>query len=105
VMEETLAAFNLGVDIQGVCLFPAIGSPDWNSDRFMENGFYDIVKDGPTLNRKLYQPLVQELLYWQQQLNCVNMLSDGKLNEGSLNHKVKDAARRLQPVPDRNWHR
>jgi beta-glucosidase/6-phospho-beta-glucosidase/beta-galactosidase len=105
MMEETLAAINMGMDIQGVCFFPAIGSASWEYKEWVQSGFYNVEKEGNILQRKLYEPYVAELLRWQKQLKQVTMLSDEPFKkEPSINHAI-EAAKRLQPKPDRNWER
>jgi beta-glucosidase/6-phospho-beta-glucosidase/beta-galactosidase len=105
VMEEILAAVNQGIDIQGICLFPAIGSPRWDEGPWVQSGFYNVVPNGKELQRRMDDPYVKELLRWQKILNCVTMLSDEPLNQIESVHEVKKAAEKLHPQPDRDWHR
>lgn len=106
MMEECLAAINKGIDIQGVCFYPAIGSPGWNKDEWVQSGFYNVEKKGAILERTIYSPYVAELLRWQKLLDNVTMLDDDNKNfkKHDMQHVI-DAARKLNPSPDRDWHR
>lgn len=44
VMQEALAAVHDGIDLQGVCLFPAVDMPDWNTGEWLHNGIVDLVR-------------------------------------------------------------
>ena len=53
--QEVAAARNLGADVQGVCLYPVVTSPDWEDPTaFFDGGLFDVVPepDG-TLRRVL----------------------------------------------------
>jgi hypothetical protein len=38
VMCESLAAVHRGMDLQGICLFPAVDMPDWHAGAWLHNG-------------------------------------------------------------------
>jgi beta-glucosidase/6-phospho-beta-glucosidase/beta-galactosidase len=60
VAEECLEAMRLGVNLQGICLYPVIGRADWdNLNCFHESGLYDI--DNPLKQRIAHAPLVHIL--------------------------------------------
>ncbi len=46
VMEESLAAVNRGVELHGVCLFPAVTMPDWHTGEWLQNGLADVREEG-----------------------------------------------------------
>jgi hypothetical protein len=50
------------------------------------------------------EPYIAELRRWQQELNRVTALDTDPLSDPVELQDVIDAAKRLQPVPDRNWH-
>lgn len=59
VGNETRAALDAGVDVQGVCLYPIVNFPGWDDDRHCHNGLWDYADvDG---EREVYRPLANEL--------------------------------------------
>lgn len=45
VVSESVRAREMGVDLQGVCLYPVIRAPDWaDPDLYLDAGFYDVVR-------------------------------------------------------------
>jgi beta-glucosidase/6-phospho-beta-glucosidase/beta-galactosidase len=104
VMDESLAAVNAGIDLHGVCLFPAVDMPDWHTGKWLHNGIYDLVEAGDELKRVPYEPYITELRRWQQELNRVTTLDTDPYSDPVELQDVIDAAKRLQKVPDRNWH-
>jgi beta-glucosidase/6-phospho-beta-glucosidase/beta-galactosidase len=104
VMEESLAAVNQGMDLHGVCLFPAVDMPDWHTGEWLHNGICDLVDGDGNLKRVPHQPYVDELRRWQKELNRSTELDDDPFSDPVELQDVIDAARRLKPQPDRNWH-
>ena len=104
VMEESLAAVDRGVDLHGVCLFPAVDMPDWHTGEWLHNGICDLVDEGGALRRVLHAPYVEELRRWQRLLNRVTVLDDDPFSDPVELQDVVDAARRLRTNPDKNWH-
>lgn len=104
VMEESMAAVNLGIDLHGVCLFPAVDMPDWHNGEWLHNGIADLVESGDRLDRTPYPPYVDELRYWQKELNRVTSLDEDPFSNPVELQDVIEAARRLRPSPDANWH-
>jgi hypothetical protein len=103
VMEESLAAVNLGIDLQGICLFPAIDMPDWHTGEWLHNGICDLHEDGGDLKRVPDADYVAELRRWQKELNRVTALDADPYSDPVELQDVIDAARRLQTRPDANW--
>lgn len=103
VMEESLAAVDLGIDLHGVCLFPAVDMPDWHTGEWLHNGLCDLVDQGGTLQRVPYEPYIAELRRWQRLLNRVTALDEDPFSNPVELQDVIDAARRLKMQPDRNW--
>ncbi|WP_334186570.1 b-glycosidase [Noviherbaspirillum sp.] len=104
VMEESLAAVNQGMDLHGVCLFPAVDMPDWHTGEWLHNGICDLVDGDGSLKRIPHQPYVDELRRWQKELNRSTELDDDPFSDPVELQDVIDAARRLKPQPDQNWH-
>jgi beta-glucosidase/6-phospho-beta-glucosidase/beta-galactosidase len=104
VMEESLAAVERGVDLHGVCLFPAVDMPDWHTGEWLHNGLCDLHPDeGGRLRRVPSAPYVDELHRWQRLLNRVTELDEDPFSDPVELQDVVDAAHRLKLRPDRNW--
>lgn len=103
VMEESLAAVNEGIDLHGVCLFPAVDMPDWHTGEWLHNGLCDVMPDGDVLNRVECDSYVEELRRWQKELNRVTELDEDPFSDPVELQDVVDAAKRLNKVADRNW--
>jgi beta-glucosidase/6-phospho-beta-glucosidase/beta-galactosidase len=104
VMEESLAAVDRGMDLQGVCLFPAIDMPDWHTGAWLHNGICDLVENGDDLRREPDAEYIDELHRWQKILNRVTVLDEDPFSDPVELQDVIDAARRLQMQPDANWN-
>jgi beta-glucosidase/6-phospho-beta-glucosidase/beta-galactosidase len=103
VMEESLAAVARGIDLHGVCLFPAVDMPNWHTGEWLHNGICDLVEEGGDLRRVPFEPYVGELRRWQRILNRVTELDEDPFSDPVELQDVIDAARRLQLQPDKNW--
>jgi beta-glucosidase/6-phospho-beta-glucosidase/beta-galactosidase len=104
VMEESLAAVNMGMDLHGICLFPAVDMPDWHTGEWLHNGICDLVETNGALARVPHQPYVEELRRWQKELNRSETVDDDPYSDPVELQDVINAAKRLQPKPDQNWH-
>jgi beta-glucosidase/6-phospho-beta-glucosidase/beta-galactosidase len=104
VMNEAMAAVNQGIDLQGICLFPAVDMPDWHTGEWLHNGLCDLQPNGDKLQRVVYPPYVEELHRWQRELNRVTELDEDPFSDPVELQDVIDAARRLQPKADKNWY-
>ncbi|HEY0100433.1 MAG TPA: family 1 glycosylhydrolase [Pyrinomonadaceae bacterium] len=103
VMEESLAAVNLGMDLQGICLFPAVDMPDWHTGKWLNNGICDLLDEQGDLRRVPHDPYVQELRRWQRELNRVSVLDADPFSDPVELQDVVEAAARLQKKPDQDW--
>ena len=103
VMEESLAAVDRGIDLHGVCLFPAVDMPDWHTGEWLHNGIADLVLEADVLRRVPFAPYVEELRRWQRMLNRVTELDDDPFSDPVELQDVVDAARRLRLEPDQDW--
>jgi beta-glucosidase/6-phospho-beta-glucosidase/beta-galactosidase len=103
VMEESLAAVNSGIDLHGICLFPAVDMPDWHTGEWLNNGIYDLVEENSVLKRVAHQPYIDELRKWQKLLNRVTELDENPFSDPVELQDVIDAAKKLQIQPDKNW--
>jgi beta-glucosidase/6-phospho-beta-glucosidase/beta-galactosidase len=59
VCDETRAAMDSGVPIEGICLYPIVNHPGWDDDRHCYNGLWDYPNSEG--ERVIYQPLADEL--------------------------------------------
>ena len=64
--KESLAAVRQGIDLHGVCLFPAVDMPNWHSGEWLHNGICDLVEEGGDLRRVPFEPYVAERR-WQRE--------------------------------------
>lgn len=103
VMEESLAAVARGMDLQGVCLFPAVDMADWHTGQWLHNGLCDLVEENGVLRRVPDPAYVAELRRWQKELNRVTVLDEDPFSDPVELQDVIAAAHRLQHRPDRNW--
>ena len=103
VMQESLAAVNKGMDLHGICLFPAVDMPDWHTGQWLHNGICDLEDEEGVLRRKECDPYVQELRRWQRELNRVTELDEDPFSDPVELQDVIDAAKRLNMQPDKNW--
>jgi beta-glucosidase/6-phospho-beta-glucosidase/beta-galactosidase len=105
VMEESLAAVYEGIDLHGVCLFPAVDMPDWHTGEWLHNGICDLVPDGAgDLRRVPDEAYVAELRRWQKELNRVTSLDADPLSDPVELADVVAAAKRFRQRPDADWH-
>ncbi|MBD0318122.1 MAG: b-glycosidase [Thermoleophilia bacterium] len=103
VMEESLAAVTRGIELHGVCLFPAVDMPNWHTGEWLHNGICDLVPDGDDLRRVPYEPYVTELRRWQRELNRVTELDEEPSNDPIDLEEIVTAAKRLHGRSDRDW--
>jgi beta-glucosidase/6-phospho-beta-glucosidase/beta-galactosidase len=103
VIEEALAAVNDGMDLHGICLFPAVDMPNWHTGEWLHNGICDLVPENGTLKRVEYGPFIEELRRWQKELNRVTVLDEDPFSDPVELQDVIDAAKRLKKTPDSNW--
>ena len=105
VVCECMAAVNQGVDLHGICLFPAVDMQDWNTGEWLHMGIADVeVLPSGALMRKPFVPYVEALHNWQKRLNRVTRL-DGDPFDSAVNlEDIAKAACELQPVEDKNWN-
>jgi beta-glucosidase/6-phospho-beta-glucosidase/beta-galactosidase len=104
VVEEALAAVDAGVDLHGVCLFPAVDMPDWGKGIWVHNGLCDLVEDRGDLRRVPVKAYVDELRQWQERLHRVKRLDKDPLSDPVDLEDVRKAARELKMQPDANWY-
>ena len=103
VMEESLAAVDSGIDLHGICLFPAVDMPNWHTGEWLHNGICDLVEENGVLKRVPAENYVNELRRWQKELNRVTTLDTDPFSDPVELQDVIDAAKRLKKKPDADW--
>jgi hypothetical protein len=103
VMEESLAAVDRGVDLHGVCLFPAVDMPNWHNGEWLQMGICDVAEENGVLRRVPFQPYVDELRRWQKLLNRVTELDEDPFDDPVDLADVVAAAKRLKMKPDKEF--
>ena len=63
-----MKALNCGIDLQGVCLYPCVDVPDWQTGEWAKIGIFDI-EDRETCERIPCDSYIQELRKWQNLLD------------------------------------
>jgi hypothetical protein len=105
VVSESLAAVNRGVDLHGICMFPAVDMPDWHNGEWLHNGIADLeLLPSGSLMRTPYVPYVEALHRWQRKLNRVTELDEDPFDAAVDLEDIVRAAREIAPVADANWH-
>jgi len=105
MVSECLAAVNRGVDLHGICLFPAIDMTDWHTGEWLHMGIADVEElPGGTLIRKPFVPYVQALHQWQQRLHRVTELDENPYDKPVDLQDIVKAAKDLAPAADADWH-
>jgi beta-glucosidase/6-phospho-beta-glucosidase/beta-galactosidase len=82
-MEESMRALNSGVDLQGICLYPCVDIPDWNSGEWARIGIYDL-QDTEACERIACEEYIAELRRWQKVLDHPESLEPDALARGGL---------------------
>jgi hypothetical protein len=105
IATECLAAVARGVDLHGICLFPAVDMTDWHTGEWLHMGIADVERlPGGALMRKPFEPYVAALRRWQQRLNRVTSLDQDPFDSAVDLEDVRRAARELAPRADADWH-
>jgi beta-glucosidase/6-phospho-beta-glucosidase/beta-galactosidase len=104
VVAESLAAVNRGVDLHGICLFPAVDMTDWHTGEWLHMGIADVepLPDG-SLMRRPFVPYVEALHRWQKRLKRVTELDDDPFDKPVNLDDVIAAAKELKPEADVDW--
>jgi beta-glucosidase/6-phospho-beta-glucosidase/beta-galactosidase len=101
---EALAAVNRGVDLHGICLFPAVDMTDWHNGSWLHMGIADVEQlPNGAMMRTPFLPYVQALQQWQKKLNRVTELDEDPYDTPVDLNDVIRAAKTLAPQSDGNW--
>jgi beta-glucosidase/6-phospho-beta-glucosidase/beta-galactosidase len=93
-MEECMKALVSGVDLQGICLYPFVDIPDWNTQEWAKIGMFDI-EDKETCERVPCKPYIGELRRWQKILDQPEWIEQdgGRVNLDEVVHYAKEWTR------------
>ena len=104
IICECLAAVNRGVDLHGICLFPAVDMKDWHTGAWLHMGIADVEElPGGSLMRKPFVPYIEMLHRWQRRLKRVTELDPDPYDSPVSLEDVVSAARRFAPEADADW--
>jgi beta-glucosidase/6-phospho-beta-glucosidase/beta-galactosidase len=104
IAHEALAAVARGVDLHGVCLFPAVDMTDWHTGEWLHMGIADVEpQPNGTLLRRPFIPYVEALRTWQQRLNRVSVLDSDPYDRAVDLADIAAAARQMCAKPDKDW--
>ena len=103
VIEESLAAVRRGMDLHGICLFPAVDMPNWHTGEWLHNGICDLVEEDGDLKRIPFEPYVAELRRWQKRFNRVTVLDEDPFSDPVDLDDIVAAAQRMPAQPDADW--
>jgi len=105
VVTESLAALNRGVDLHGICMFPAVDMPDWHEGGWLHNGIADVeMLPNGSLMRVPFVPYVERLRWWQEKLGRATSLDEDPYDKPVDLDAVLKAAADLAPKADPDWH-
>jgi beta-glucosidase/6-phospho-beta-glucosidase/beta-galactosidase len=79
-MEQSMRALNSGIDLHGVCLYPCVDIPDWNTDEWARIGIFDI-EDRDTCERIPCDSYIEELRRWQKILHQPEHVESGSFGQ------------------------
>jgi beta-glucosidase/6-phospho-beta-glucosidase/beta-galactosidase len=102
---EALAAVNRGVDLHGICLFPAVDMTDWHTGKWLNMGIADVEElPGGALMRKPFVPYTDRLRQWQERLHRPTSLDNDPYDKPVDLGDIIKAAGDLAPSADANWN-
>jgi beta-glucosidase/6-phospho-beta-glucosidase/beta-galactosidase len=65
ICDEIREAFRLGIQLEGVCLYPIVDFPGWGDERHCETGLWGLADESG--HRAVYTPLALEIIRQQQE--------------------------------------
>lgn len=77
--REVRKALQLGVPVEGLCLYPIVNHPGWDDDRHCQNGLWDYADAGG--ERQAHVPLLGELAC---QMHLMDRMREGSYVENFL---------------------
>ncbi len=94
---------NRGVELHGICLFPAVDMTDWHKGNWLHMGIADVeeLPDG-SLMRVPFVPYTEMLCLWQKRLKRVTSLDEDPYDKPVDLADIIEAAKKAAPA-DSNW--
>ena len=104
IATESLAAVRKGVDLHGICLFPAVDMTDWHTGEWLRMGIADIERlPGGSLMRTPYPPYTAMLHRWQQRLERATSLDEDPFSDPVDLALVAQVAEDIDAEQDADW--
>ncbi|HEV2569320.1 hypothetical protein [Sphingomonas sp.] len=105
IASECLSAIRRGVDLHGICLFPAVDMTDWHTGEWLRMGLADTepLPDG-TLMRVPSRDYAETLRRWQCLLEDAGALDEDPYSDPIDLDRIADIAERHQLTADADWH-
>ena len=103
LMGEALEAVDRGIDLHGICLYPGVDMPDWNTGEWLHNGIADLEPNGPELVRVPNEEYLAELRHWQEKLHRPTVLDDDPFSEPVDLDDIVHEAHRVATTADADW--
>ncbi len=82
ICAEVKTAIDMGVPVQGICLYPILNHPGWDDDRHCQNGLFGYADESG--NRAIYAPLENAIRRQQQSFQFLARDSNLKLEHSDL---------------------
>ena len=104
ITTECLAAMRRGVDLHGICLFPAVDMTDWHTGEWLKMGIADVERmpDGKLL-RTPNRAYVDALHRWQQRLERATSLDEDPFSDPVDLNIVAQVAAEIGASDDKDW--
>ncbi len=100
VAEQSLRTLERGLPLQGVCLYPIIDAPDWNTGLFLRCALWDVEpQPGDRLARVLNEPYAQALLRAQEKLMGTLGTRSNNVGRGSYHTPQRRVSAREGEMP------
>ena len=101
---ECLAAVSRGVELHGICLFPAVDMTDWHNGKWLHMGIADVEQlPNGSLMRSPFAPYTEALRHWQKRLKRVTALDDDPYDKPVDLADIAEIAKEEKWKADRDW--
>lgn len=105
IASESMSAVERGVDLHGICLFPAVDMADWHTGEWLRMGIADVERlPSGSLMRTPYVPYVDALHRWQQRLKRTTRLDEDPYDKPIDLDEIAVLARELRLAGDADWY-
>jgi beta-glucosidase/6-phospho-beta-glucosidase/beta-galactosidase len=101
VMQESMKALISGADLQGICLFPCVDIPDWNTGEWAKIGIFDLT-DREKLERCPCDPYIKELRRWQKILDRPEQIEPDAVGGGLGRVQLSEVRNRARELAKEN---